>query len=126
MNELINYLIALPLAFLANVVLGAEVGRIKEQFSKTVLVNGLIKGALMYVSIGLLVGIVYFIPDLQVNIDGTNIGVVQALTVLILGGIMWYVVGVLQKLAVLLKGEERKIEVIEDAGTPELDEVELG
>ena len=82
MNELINYLIALPLAFLANVVLGAEVGRMKEQFSKTILVNGLIKGLLMYIAIGLLVGVVYFIPELQVNLDGTDLGVIQALNLL--------------------------------------------
>ncbi len=126
MNELLNYLIALPLAFLANVVLGAEVGRMREQFSKTILINGLIKGLLMYIAIGLLVGVVHFIPELQVNLDGTDLGVIQALNLLILGGIMWYVVGVLQKLGTLLKGKERVIEVIEDSGALEYDEVELG
>ena len=126
MNELFNYLIALPLAFLANVVLGAEVGRMKEQFSKTILVNGFLKGLFMYISIGLLVGVVHFIPELQVNLDGTDLGVIQALNLLILGGIMWYVVEVLKKLGTLLKGKERVIEVIEDSGALEYDELELG
>ena len=40
MNELLNYLIALPLAFLANVALGGvEIGRLKEQFN-----NGIMRG----------------------------------------------------------------------------------
>ena len=128
MNELLNNLAGLPLVFLANVVLGIEVGRRETYFSKDKLIKGLSKGLSLYVAIGLLVATVYFIPDLQVSFDGTNIGVVEALNLLILGGVLFYTVEVLKKIGKLVKGVEPKIDVYEDPGVLEIDtdEVELG
>lgn len=114
MQELLIYLIALPIAYLANTTGGVAVGTLQAKFDKEILKRGLIKGLFIYITIGLLVAVVYFIPDIQVNLDGTNIGVIEAMNIMLALSVGFYVVDALKKLATLFKGKQPEIDVIDE------------
>ena len=81
MNELYLLMIVLPCLIVANILLGAAIAEIEHHFDKDIFVKGLKKGGLIYVSIGILVGVSYYMPELSVDIAGETFTLYQAVIV---------------------------------------------
>jgi hypothetical protein len=111
---MINILKGLPILILANALLGAELGRLKEQFSKEVLISGLFKGLIIYASIGLVVVAVDILPPFDVAFNGTQMDLLSVINLLLLGELGYYGTNVGMKFANLMKHKREPQEVLID------------
>jgi hypothetical protein len=116
---MINILKGLPILILANALLGAELGRLKEQFSKEVLISGLFKGAVIYVSIGLIVVAVGILPPFEIDFNGTQMDLLSAINLLLIGEMVYYGGNIVSKFAGLMKHKREQSEVLIDEGVDE-------
>ena len=111
---MINILKGLPILILANALLGAELGRLKEQFSKEILISGLFKGFIIYASIGLVVLAVDILPPFDVVFNGTQMDLLSVINLLLLGELGYYGTNVALKFTNLMKHKREQAETLID------------
>ncbi len=112
---MIKLLIVLPLAIIANIIAGASLGRQKQEFDKDKLMNGIIKGLMVYIVIGLLFAIDYFMPDFSFTFGETTATISSALYLLGSGEFGWYLGQVFVKLVALAQHkQEEQTEILID------------
>lgn len=83
MTFLYTLLIAIPIAFALNIILGVVISNLKHSFDKGFLIHGIKKGILIYVSIGLFILLAWLLPELKVTLNGVEVtlfvGIVSSL-----------------------------------------------
>ena len=83
MTFLYTLLIAIPIAFALNIILGVVISDLKHSFDKGFLIHGIKKGILIYVSIGLFILLAWLLPELKVTLNGVEVtlfvGIVSSL-----------------------------------------------
>ena len=80
MTFLYKLLVAIPILIVANIMLGVAISDFKHTFDKEVFIRGVKKGALIYVSVALIVTVGYILPELSVNVNGTELTLFSAIT----------------------------------------------
>lgn len=102
------YLVSLPIAVLGNVLFGVALGVIKHEFSWTIFFNGIKKNLAIYLGIVLYAFLgTYLLPDLVVemfiNGERVSVSVVQAINVILIGVIGYYIYDGIMKLSKIWK-----------------------
>lgn len=100
---MIKIIIGLICVMVANVLLGVTLAKLKRQFKKEKLLNGLVKylGIIIGISLMYLAG--YLNPDVVVaNINGIEVNLMAGIEVLFISGIIFYGMQDLIKLKNLL------------------------
>jgi len=102
------YLLSLPIAVLGNILFGVALGVIKHEFSWVVFWNGLKKNVAIYVGIVLYAFLgTYLLPDLTVemfiNGEQISVSIVQAINVVLIGVIGYYIYDGIMKLSKIWK-----------------------
>ena len=101
---MLNLFIGLASVMLANVLMGVTLAKLKQNFNKKKLLEGLVKIGGVLIAIGLLYLTSYFNPNiLVVNVDGKNMNLIDAMNVLFTTGIVIYGSQDLIKLKDILK-----------------------
>ena len=76
---------------LANVLMGVTLAKLKQNFNKKKLLEGLVKVVSVLSGIGLMYLTSYLNPDILVaNINGTNVNLINAIKLLFMAGIIMY------------------------------------
>ncbi len=101
---MLNLFIGLASVMLANVLLGTTLAKLKANFSKKKMLEGLVKVCCILAGIGLMYLTSYLNPDILVaNINGTNVNLINAIKLLFMAGIIMYGSQDLIKLKDILK-----------------------
>ena len=101
---MLNSFIGLASVMLANVLMGVTLAKLKKNFNKKKMLEGLVKIGGVLIAIGLLYLASYFNPDiLVVNVDGKNMNLIDAMNLLFTTGIVIYCGQDLIKLKDILK-----------------------
>ena len=88
---MLNLFIGLASVMLANVLLGTTLAKLKANFSKKKMLEGLVKVCCILAGIGLMYLASYLNPDILVaNINGTNVNLIDAIKLLFMAGIIMY------------------------------------
>lgn len=90
-NPLLTVLVVLPLSILAKNLLGAGHGVQENKFDWQILKAGLFKGLLIYGGVGVITLIALISADFTVFIGGSELGLVEALIVVIGGASVVYI-----------------------------------
>lgn len=86
-----NSFIGLAAVMLANVLMGVTLAKLKKNFNKKKMLEGLVKIGGVLIAIGLLYLASYFNPNiLVVNVEGKNMNLIDAMNLLFTTGIMIY------------------------------------
>ena len=116
-------LIGLLFAMLANILLGASVASLTSNFSKEKLLNGIFKGVCISIALILMYYCSALNPNILVlNINGTNVNMIDGIKLIFTAGIMLYGAKDLIKLKELLGVEINTSDVVEGIGTTETTE----
>lgn len=113
-NELATAMVVLPLAIIAKNLVGAGHGYQKDEYDWQILKQGLFKGILIYAGIGVLVLIALLSSDITVLVGGVDLGIVEALIVVIGGASLVYIVDIFTLLGKIWKQpsqEEKEADV---------------
>ena len=117
---MINVIIGLIAVMASNILLGASLATLKNEFNKEKLINGLAKALCIVVGISLMYLCSYLNPDILVtNINGTNVNMIDGIILIFTAGIMLYCANDLIKLPDLLGVEINTSDVVEGIGTTE-------
>ncbi|MDD6942154.1 MAG: phage holin family protein [Bacilli bacterium] len=101
---MLNLFIGLVATMLANVLLGMTLAKLKQNFNKKKLLEGLVKVVSILSGVGLMYLTSYLNPDILVaNINGTNVNLIDAIKLLFMAGIVMYSSQDLIKLKDILK-----------------------
>ena len=101
---MLNLFIGLASVMLANVLMGVTLAKLKQNFNKKKLLEGLVKVVSVLSGIGLMYLTSYLNPDILVaNINGTNVNLINAIKFLFMAGIIMYGSQDLIKLKDILK-----------------------
>ena len=101
---MLNLFIGLASVMLANVLMGVTLAKLKQNFNKKKMLEGLVKVVSVLSGIGLMYLTSYLNPDILVaNINGTNVNLINAITLLFMAGIIMYGSQDLIKLKDILK-----------------------
>lgn len=101
---MLNLFIGLVATMLANVLLGMTLAKLKQNFNKKKLLEGLVKVVSILSGVGLMYLTSYLNPDILVaNINGTNVNLIDAIKLLFMAGIVMYGSQDLIKLKDILK-----------------------
>ncbi|WP_159641160.1 hypothetical protein [Erysipelothrix anatis] len=135
MNEIISFiksdplwvaLVLLPLAIIVKNLLGAGHAQQSNQLNWNYLKRGLYKGLLIYMAIAVLSVMAALSSDLSVNVNGTSLTLVQAVTVIIMGAVAVYVKDIFALFLLIFKQpttiDENKV-IKTERGTSEYQEV---
>ena len=88
---MLNLFIGLVATMLANVLLGMTLAKLKQNFNKKKLLEGLVKVVSILSGVGLMYLTSYLNPDILVaNINGTNVNLIDAIKLLFMAGIVMY------------------------------------
>ena len=88
---MLNSFIGLASVMLANVLMGVTLAKLKQNFNKKKMLEGLVKIGGVLIAIGLLYLTSYFNPNiLVVNVDGKNMNLIDAMNLLFTTGIVIY------------------------------------
>ncbi len=88
---MLNSFIGLASVMLANVLMGVTLAKLKKNFNKKKMLEGLVKVGSILISIGLLYLTSYFNPEILVaNVNGTNMNLNDAMNLLFTTGIVVY------------------------------------
>lgn len=89
---------------LANILLGASIAKLKEEFNKENLLNGIFKASMIVISTALIYFCGYLNPDVMaVEINGTVVNLIEGIRLITLAGIILYGAKSLTKLAETIK-----------------------
>lgn len=101
---MLNLFIGLVATMLANVLLGMTLAKLKQDFNKKKMLEGLVKVISILIGVGLMYLTSYLNPDILVaNINGTNVNLIDAIKLLFMAGIVMYGSQDLTKLRDILK-----------------------
>ena len=101
MKEII---IGLLCVMIANILLGATLAKFKENFKWNTLFKGIFKAVCVSLGVGLMYYCGYLNPNiLAVNINGTDMNLIDGLRLVFIAGIVYYGYGDLTKLKDILK-----------------------
>ena len=101
---MLNLFIGLASVMLANVLMGVTLAKLKQNFNKKKLLEGLVKVVSVLSGIGLMYLTSYLNPDILVaNINGANVNLINAIKLLFMAGIIMYGSQDLIKLKDILK-----------------------
>ena len=103
MEEIINLLMALPLAILANILFGSVIAETLHKFKWEIAFAGILKGIGVYAGIAMLIGVGLLLPNLKIAINETELSVILALQVVLTGAIAFYASKAIQNLVELTK-----------------------
>ena len=88
---MINLAVGLSSVMVANVIMGTTLAKLKSQFSKKKLLEGLVKIASIIISILLMYLCSYLNADIMVaSINGMNVNLIDAIELLFTAGIIYY------------------------------------
>ena len=88
---MINLAVGLSSVMIANVIMGTTLAKLKSQFSKKKLLEGLVKIASIIISILLMYLCSYLNADIMVaSINGMNVNLIDAIELLFTAGIVYY------------------------------------
>lgn len=86
-----NLFIGLASVMVANVLLGTTLAKLKANFSKKKMLDGLVKVGCILAGIGLMYLTSYLNPDILVaNINETNVNLIDGIKLLFMAGIVMY------------------------------------
>lgn len=88
---MLNLFIGLASVMLANVLMGVTLAKLKKNFNKKKLLEGLVKVVSVLSGIGLMYLTSYLNPDILVaNINETNVNLIDGIKLLFMAGIVMY------------------------------------
>lgn len=88
----------------ANVLLGATVAKLKQEFNKENLINGIFKATCIIIAVAFMYLCSYLNPDIMVlNVNGSDINLIEGIKLIGIAGIVYYGAQSLKKLANLIK-----------------------
>ena len=88
---MLNLFIGLASVMLANILLGTTLAKLKANFSKKKMLEGLVKVGCILAGIGLMYLTSYLNPDILVaNINETNVNLIDGIKLLFMAGIVMY------------------------------------
>ena len=88
---MLNSFIGLASVMLANVLMGVTLAKLKQNFNKKKLLEGLVKVVSVLSGIGLMYLTSYLNPDILVaNINETNVNLIDGIKLLFMAGIVMY------------------------------------
>lgn len=101
---MLNLFIGLTATMLANILMGMTLAKLKQDFNKKKMLEGLVKVISILIGVGLMYLTSYLNPDILVaNINGTNVNLIDAIKLLFMAGIIMYGSQDLIKLKDILK-----------------------
>lgn len=101
---MLNLFIGLTATMLANILMGMTLAKLKQDFNKKKMLEGLVKVISILIGVGLMYLTSYLNPDILVaNINGTNVNLIDAIKLLFMSGIVMYGSQDLIKLKDILK-----------------------
>lgn len=101
---MLNLFIGLTATMLANILMGMTLAKLKQDFNKKKMLEGLVKVISILIGVGLMYLTSYLNPDILVaNINGTNVNLIDAIKLLFMAGIVMYGSQDLTKLRDILK-----------------------
>lgn len=104
MNNMIKIIIGLVCVIFANILLGAKLADLKNEFSWSKLWAGLYKSICIIIAVCLMYICSYYNPDIMVaNINGINVNLITGMEAIFVAGIALYGFQDLNKLQQLLK-----------------------
>lgn len=104
MNNMIKIIIGLVCVIFANILLGAKLADLKNEFSWSKLWAGLFKSICIIIAVCLMYICSYYNPDIMVaNINGINVNLITGMEAIFVAGIALYGFQDLNKLQQLLK-----------------------
>ena len=112
----------------ANIILGVAISNFKHTFDKEVFKRGLMKGALIYTSIAMIVLVGHILPELAVNVNGTELTLFDAIIATLLAVAMLYSKNVIEKFIDVWHLKANEVSPI-DSGVVEIEfkeEIEVG
>lgn len=104
MNNMIKIIVGLVCVIFANILLGAKLADLKNEFSWSKLWAGLFKSICIIIAVCLMYICSYYNPDIMVaNINGINVNLITGMEAIFIAGIALYGFQDLNKLQQLLK-----------------------
>lgn len=101
---MIKIILGVILAMSANVLLGATVAKLKQEFNKENLINGIFKATCIIIAVAFMYLCSYLNPDIMVlNVNGSDINLIEGIKLIGIAGIVYYGAQSLKKLANLIK-----------------------
>lgn len=101
---MLNVIIGIVLVMIANVLLGASLAKLKENFNKQKMLNGIFKIVCIVLAVIFMYLCSYLNPDIMIlNIRGTDINLIEGIRLIGIAGIVFYGGQSLKKLADLIK-----------------------
>ena len=128
MSFLYRLLVVIPILIVANILLGVAISNFKHTFDKEVFIRGVKKGALIYVSVAMIVAVGYILPELSVNINGTELTLFDAIIATLWAVSLLYAKEVIEKFIKVWNLKANEVSPI-DSGVVEVEfkeEIEVG
>ena len=123
MTFLYKLLVAIPILIVANIMLGVAISDFKHTFDKEVFIRGVKKGALIYVSVALIVAVGYILPELSVNVNGAELTLFDAITATLWAVALLYSKEVIEKFIKVWNLKANEVSPI-DSGVVMIDYIE--
>ena len=123
MTFLYKLLVAIPILIVANIILGVAISDFKHTFDKEVFIRGVKKGALIYVSVALIVAVGYILPELSVNVNGAELTLFDAIIATLWAVALLYSKEVIEKFIKVWNLKANEVSPI-DSGVVMIDYIE--
>ena len=123
MSFLYKLLVAIPILIVANIMLGVAISDFKHTFDKEVFIRGVKKGALIYVSVALIVAVGYILPELSVNVNGAELTLFDAIIATLWAVALLYSKEVIEKFIKVWNLKANEVSPI-DSGVVMIDYIE--
>ena len=123
MTFLYKLLVAIPILIVANIMLGVAISDFKHTFDKGVFIRGVKKGALIYVSVALIVTVGYILPELSVNVNGAELTLFDAIIATLWAVALLYSKEVIEKFIKVWNLKANEVSPI-DSGVVMIDYIE--
>lgn len=104
-HQLTKLMIVLPIAIVANILLGYGSAKLQDKLDYDKFKKGLIRGLYVYSSIVLWVVITWILPDIKIEYGNETMTVIQVTIVIIYGAIVYYAQSFIGNIAELFKKE---------------------
>lgn len=88
---MVNLLLGLVTAMVANFLLGTNLATLKDEFDKKKMLSGLLKIGGVVLGVGAMLGCAYLTKDIMViNINNQNVNLLDAMRMIFIAGITYY------------------------------------
>mgnify|MGYP001324421597 CR=1 FL=1 len=112
--ELVRLLLVLPVAIAANIFIGYGNAKAQNKKDYDKFKLGLVKGAYIYLGIGLWALISYYMPSIGIELNGTEYTLLVAMEMIIWASILYYAQSSISNLAKLFKYKQDEKGDVED------------